>query len=120
MDFQRNRAIVTTVPSDRRPDFANPTPELIESAKKNGIDLTDPAQRNLLIQMQREQERKERGDPDEPEPERVGSGRDGNQSLFWKTFFIVFSLAFCRILYVIFWRGESQHGDDSDMATDEL
>lgn len=45
-----------------RMDFRNPTPEMIEDAKKQGIDLSDPAVLEMLTKLQEEKEGEERGD----------------------------------------------------------
>ena len=34
-------------------DFLNPTQDMIEDAKKNGIDLTDPAVQSYMAELQR-------------------------------------------------------------------
>lgn len=105
---------------ENSPDFENPTPELIAHAKESGIDLTDKAQRDLLVYMQREQLRKEQQElRDDARSASNSSSSDAapvaavramaeeeaqkrKNSLFWKVFWFVFSLAMCRIFYVLF------------------
>ena len=89
----------------RRPDFANPTPELIAHAKESGIDLTDETQRKLLVEMQRQREREAEAAEKGEALSHTGPPEEGihnKNRTFWITFWIVFAVAGCRILYVMY------------------
>lgn len=106
------------------PDFLNPTTEMIEDAKKHGIDMTNP-----LIQkyMQELEERKKKGlplDDESIEKELMGEDVDKpkdkknlNQKFVWGLTFIFLMWRFWTA-GVFGWIWQAMEGDQSLAAND--